>query len=115
MQRDEELIGSISTDVMAYLLGCQFFEKLDDLLSPSESVHPSQACDGSYRHSESILLTSGHKECDLADVFGVLRSKGGACDCEILYNVVESSRLKAKYWRKQHALKNPVGHVSHVD
>jgi hypothetical protein len=24
--------------------------------------------------------------------------QGGFCDCEILYNVAEQSRLKAEYW-----------------
>jgi Protein of unknown function (DUF2695) len=38
---------------------------------------------------------------DLDDIFAVLQSKGGFCDCEVLYNVAETSRLKAKYWRSQ--------------
>ena len=29
--------------------------------------------------------------------------KGGFCDCEILYNVVEESRLKAEYWQARAA------------
>ena len=35
----------------------------------------------------------------MEEVFDVLRSQGGFCDCEVLYNVSESSRLKATYWR----------------
>ena len=32
-------------------------------------------------------------------MFHVLMARGGYCDCEILYNAVEESRLKAEYWR----------------
>jgi hypothetical protein len=36
---------------------------------------------------------------ETADVLAVMRLNGGCCDCEILYNVAEESRLKAKYWK----------------
>ena len=36
---------------------------------------------------------------EIADVLAVMRFKGGRCDCEILYNVGEESRLKAEYWK----------------
>jgi hypothetical protein len=49
--------------------------------------------------SESILAERGFPAEDLDDIFDVLRSKGGFCDCEILYNAVEESRLKAEYWK----------------
>ena len=26
-------------------------------------------------------------------------ARGGYCDCEILYNALDESRLKAEYWR----------------
>jgi Protein of unknown function (DUF2695) len=45
--------------------------------------------------SESVLRTAGFDSEEMADIFDVLRSKGGCCDCEILYNVAESSRLKS--------------------
>jgi hypothetical protein len=35
---------------------------------------------------------------DLEDILAVLHSLGGCCDCEILYNVAEESRLKSEYW-----------------
>jgi len=35
---------------------------------------------------------------DVRDVLDVLRSQGACCDCEVLYNVAENSRLKARYW-----------------
>jgi uncharacterized protein DUF2695 len=98
---DSDLILSISPDVMKCLDRSGFFEKLDDLLSPKDTLRHRQSCSGNYKLAESVLLSSGFKRSDLADIFGVLRSKGGFCDCEILYDVAESNRLKAEYWRKQ--------------
>jgi hypothetical protein len=99
---DDELISSIAPDVMKCLVRSDFFAKLDDLLSP-RTIPIRQTCDGTYKLSEMILLASGFERTDLADIFGVLHSRGGCCDCEVLYNVAESSRLKAKYWRKRAA------------
>lgn len=60
---------------------------------------PFHKCDGTYRLSVPILLACGFAQDDLEDIFAVLKSKGGFCDCEVLYNVAEFSRLKAQYWR----------------
>ncbi len=98
---DKELISSIAADVMKCLVRSDYFTKLDDLLSPRDNSNLPQICDGTYKISELILLASGFERADLADIFGVLHSRGGCCDCEVLYNVAESSRFKTKYWRKQ--------------
>lgn len=94
-------------DFGVYWLKCLvrsgYFEKLDDLLSPEDDATPSQSCDGTYKLSESVLLACGFVRDDLDDIFAVLQSKGGCCDCEVLYNVAETSRLKAKYWRSRAA------------
>jgi Protein of unknown function (DUF2695) len=95
---DDDLISSIAPDVIKCLGRCGFFEKLDGLLSPEDDSIPAQGCDGTYKLTESILITAGFEQAELADIFGVLRSKGGCCDCEVLYNVAETSRLKANYW-----------------
>ena len=96
---DDELVSAIARYVMKYLERSRLIEKLDDLLSPETDSSSTQVCDGTYRLSESILLASGLSQDDLADIFAVLQSKGACCDCEVLYNVAEVSRLKAKYWR----------------
>jgi hypothetical protein len=98
---DTEFIGSIAPDVMKCLVRDRFFEKLDDLLSPQDESISHQKCSGDYKHSESVLLDSGFQRTDLGDIFAVLRFKGGYCDCEVLYNVAETSRLKAQYWRSR--------------
>ena len=113
MQDEEadEFIASIAPDVIRSLVRSSFFEKLDDLLCPKDHSHPIRTCEGDYELSESVLLALGFNRPDLEDIFGVLSSRGGCCDCEILYNVAESSRLKSAYWhRKGEGLKNPIRH-----
>ena len=100
-----DLISSITPDVMASLMRSQFFERLDDLLCPRDGSSPRE-CSGDYRLSEPILRDAGHDPEAVQEVFDVLLSQGGCCDCEILYNVAESSRLKANYWRNR--VHNPV-------
>jgi Protein of unknown function (DUF2695) len=96
---DDELISSIASDVMTCLTQRSYFEKLDELLSPEDNSTPTEKCDGSFRLSKTILLASGFEQDALDDIISVLQSKGGFCDCEVLYNVAETSRLKANYWR----------------
>jgi len=100
---DDELISSIAPDVMKCLGRCGFFEKLDGLLSPEDNSIPAQGCDGTYKLSESILIAARFERAELDDIFAVLQSKGGFCDCEVLYNVAETSRLKVNYWRARAA------------
>lgn len=98
--RESDLIASITPYVMASLGRARFFEKLDDLLSPKDDSRPAE-CGGDYKLSESILGPAGYDSEDLQDIYDVLRSQGGCCDCEILYNVAEASSLKANYWRSR--------------
>ena len=96
---DSELINSITPDVMTCLRRSLFFERLDDLLSPKEDLHHREVCAGNYELSTRVLEASGFDSDDLRDILDVLRAQGGCCDCEILYNVAESSRLKSDYWK----------------
>jgi hypothetical protein len=104
---DSELIGDITPDVMRALLGARIFAALDDLLCPADASHPRQPCHGDFRHARAILLARGFTQDELFDVFHVLMARGGYCDCEILYNAVEESRLKAEYWRARAAELEP--------
>jgi len=96
---EDELISPIAPDVMTCLGRCGYFEKLDELLSPEDNSASVEKCDGSFRLSETILIAAGFDRAELEDIFAVLHSRGGCCDCEVLYNVAEKSRLKATYWR----------------
>lgn len=98
-ESDDELIPSIAPHVMTCLGRCGYFEKLDELLSPEDNLASPEKCDGSFGLSETILRAAGFDRAELRDIFSVLQSKGGGCDCEVLYNVAEKSRLKANYWR----------------
>jgi hypothetical protein len=95
---DEELIDAITPAVMKCLIGARFFERLDDLLCPGAPGAERSRCWGDYRNARPVLVECGFKEEEYFDVFHVLMRQGGFCDCEILYNVVEKSRLKAEYW-----------------
>jgi hypothetical protein len=98
---DSDLISSITPDVMACLLRLQFFERLDELLCPQTSASKQAFCAGDYRIATTVLEDTGFGSTELEDIFSVLKSQGGCCDCEILYNVAESSRLKAQYWKSR--------------
>jgi Protein of unknown function (DUF2695) len=111
---DSDLISSITPDVMACLRRAHFFERLDDRLSPEGGHEAREVCGGNYKLSKSILEVAGFDSADLEDIFNVLRSQGACCDCEVLYNVAESSRLKADYWRNQaESLDAKAKHQSH--
>jgi len=93
-----EFIAAISDDVMKCLVSRGFFEKLDSHFCPKGDGKERALCDHSYRISKLILAELGFQTEDVDEIFDVLRSKGGFCDCEILYNAAEESRLKAEYW-----------------
>ena len=104
---DSELIADITPDVMGCLSGAGIFEALDDALCPADGSHPRSQCHGDYRHTRAVLLARGFREDELFDVFHVLMARGGYCDCEILCNAVEVSRLKAEHWRARAAQIEP--------
>jgi len=61
----------------------------------------------SFEISTKILRDSGMDCDDIADVLAVLHWRGACCDCEVLYNVAEESRLNAKYWKARFAELQP--------
>lgn len=98
---DEDLIASITPDVLGVLLAKRFFAELDELFCPEVSAKKSLACSGDFRHAKKVLEICGFKGSLLSDVFHVLMAQGAFCDCEILYNVAPESRLKANHWQRQ--------------
>jgi len=104
---DEELVASIAPHVLQCLRDAHFFETLDDHLSPSNAADQRQACSGDYRASRSILPSKGFREDEYFDIFHVLMAQGGFCDCEILYNVADRSRLAAEYWNARSEGRKP--------
>jgi hypothetical protein len=57
------------------------------------------ACTGYYAISTGLLSHLGFDMNDIEEILAVLRMKGGHCDCEILFNVAENSRLNSEYWK----------------
>jgi hypothetical protein len=69
---DEELIESISPDVLKALDGSGFFARLDDLLSPEDEAVTPAVCHGDFRHAKRILAEKGFGERDgIDEVFDV--------------------------------------------
>jgi len=115
---EDEFISNITANVMGCLISANFFEKLDDILSPRDETSSRQVCGGDYKLAEFLLIASEFSREDLTDVWAVLQSQGGFCDCEILYNVSRSSRLATRYWRKRAAeleAGKPTEPPSHLD
>ena len=96
---DEELLTDITPDVLRVLNNHSFFARLDDLFCPADGSSPAAVCHGNFQSSTALLVDLGFEAVPIADVHEVLHYLGGCCDCEVLYNVAEESRLKAKYWR----------------
>jgi hypothetical protein len=96
-----ELHDQIAPDLMKVLERSKYFERLDEVLSPSDGSPPNVACDHTFRLTRTILAELDFDEAATEVVVGVLHSRGACCDCEVLYNVAETSRWKAQYWRSK--------------
>ena len=83
------------------LVATGFFAALDDRLCPADASVAAEKCGNTYEIASSIVLSKDFSNEDIQDVVSVMQAHGGFCDCEILYNVVETSRLKTKHWQAQ--------------
>ena len=81
---DSDSVDAIAPYVIEKLTSVGFFEKLDDRLCPSHAEISPQQCRGKYEISEPLLHSLGFDNEERSDIFQVLQSKGGFCDCEIL-------------------------------
>jgi len=98
-QDQREFIESITPDVMRVLAAGDFYTALDDRLSLLDDSAAKEECRHTYALTSAILRAKGFPSQDIEEVIDVLRLPGACCDCEILYNVPETSRLKAKHWQ----------------
>jgi hypothetical protein len=98
-QDQREFIESITPDAMRVLAARDFYTALDDRLSPLDDSAAKEECRHTYELASAILGAKGFPSQDMEEVIDVLRLQGACCDCEILYNVEETSRLKAKHWQ----------------
>jgi hypothetical protein len=98
---DEDFIASITPDVIGALQKSHFFAALDELFLPKGSTVQQHTCSGEFRHAKRALKLCGFEESDWSDVFHVLMGQGAFCDCEILFNAADESRLRAQYWKRR--------------
>jgi hypothetical protein len=103
IEHDAESINAIAPDVLQVLARRLFFQLLDDQMSPADGTEKRLRCDGTYAISTPLLERLGFEAEEIPEIRQVLLSKGGCCDCEILFNVAEESRLKSEYWRAKAA------------
>jgi hypothetical protein len=97
-QGERELVESITPDVMRVLVATGFVA-LDDHLCPADASATAEKCQNTHEITSSILRSKDFPDEDIQDVISVVQAHGGYCDCEILHNVVEPSRLKTKHWQ----------------
>jgi hypothetical protein len=107
MDSDNEL-DVIAPDVLKALENKRFFEMLDDQMCPKDATVARVLCQGTLAISTATLITCGFDREELGDIVSVLAAKGGFCDCEVLYNVAEESRLKSEYWRAVASKRRPL-------
>jgi len=98
---DEELIASLTPDVMAALQEKGFFAGMDEMLCPQGGATQAQTCAGDFRYAKQALRLCGFEESHWSDVFHVLMGQEAFCDCEILYNAATESRLKTQHWQRR--------------
>lgn len=95
---DEDIINAITPDVLQCLHSSGFFTRLDAVMCPAVPEQHPQECRGDFRLAKEALAGCGFAPNEFFDVLHVLMQQGAYCDCEILYNVADDSRLKARYW-----------------
>ncbi len=104
---DDDLVAQITSDVMNCVEASGFFAALDDALCPADEGVEREPCRGDFRIARRVLQERGFIEDELFDVLHVMMAQGGYCDCELLYNVAEESRLAAEYWEARAAGQAP--------
>lgn len=112
---DDESIEAIKPYVLEALRNKNFFERLDDQLCPVDVSVPAKACAHTYDISTTTLTECGFDAAEIEDIKQVMLKHGGCCDCEILYNVAEESRLKSRYWKKRFIEKMSESQQSHQE
>ena len=103
---EEVSVEEIAPYVIGSLRREGFFEKLESMVFPT-GVIDNKVCDGTYAISIRILTESGFDEEDQLDLLAVAQSMGGFCDCEIVLNVDEDSKVRADYWRGEQSTPEP--------
>ena len=98
---DQELGDDIAPYVLESLNQMRFFQLLEARVFPEGDSGPRR-CDNSYIHAETILTKLGFTDEEREDIVTVCKSRGGFCDCEILWNVDDrDDSPRARYWKSK--------------
>jgi hypothetical protein len=109
---DEALIKDITPSVMKCVNASGLLEALDDAFCPRLPFKSRTRCHGDFRTTKALLPKHRFTPGEFSDVLHVFMLQGGYCDCEILYNVYERSRLRSEYWKARadgHTPRDPHG------
>ena len=98
----DSIIRDITPDIMKNLEKKGFFDELEELVFNS-GEDGLVSCNHDFAHSTALLVKARYTEEDRRDIFAVMKSRGGFCDCEILYNTLEESLPKERYWKARAA------------
>jgi hypothetical protein len=94
-------MDSIAHDVIRALESKNFFNLLDRIVFPSRELDIS-TCDHTHNKTIALLVDLGFSEEERNDIIGVLESRGGYCDCEVLLNAADGDDLpKERYWKER--------------
>lgn len=96
--RDAEFISEVAEDVLGVLKKSHFFARLERHFCAHQAPGLAPQCAHTFALSIQVLRELGMDAQDIGDVLAVLRFRGAACDCEVLQNVADRSRLKPHLW-----------------
>ena len=116
MDEHDGFVDAITPDVMEALRRVKFFEALDEQMCPADSARPKASCQGSFAISTPILAERGFDSQAVGEIIQVLEARGAHCDCEVLFNVADHSRLKSQYWMfrmRRHDIQPGSAHDGH--
>ncbi|HXR38031.1 MAG TPA: hypothetical protein VN776_03025 [Terracidiphilus sp.] len=87
-----------AAQILELLARQKFFECLDDRLCPAESSQRRAWCQGGFEITVRILNEIGIYPEEIQQALKALAAMGSECDCGVLYNAAQQSRLKTEYW-----------------
>ncbi len=88
----------ISPQTLELLTKKKLFERLDDRLCPAESTHARAWCLGGFELTARLLSEAGIEPERIEPILQELAGNGSSCDCGVLFNTAQQSRLKTEYW-----------------
>jgi hypothetical protein len=90
--------AGVSAHTLELLSKKKLFERLDERLCPADSTHARAWCQGGFELTARILSEAGIEPEQVEPILQELAANGSSCDCGVLFNAAQESRLKTEYW-----------------